>query len=196
MGVSLAGPPELSGQPLSPILLPPPGWRGFPACSQGQGPVIPHKADCLQDGNPRAFGDLPFCLARRPAQALIQKSHRTLQATLFVLPCSGHRGLPQFLEHPELPPGQPLPPPGMHIPCFLQGFVRAQLHVTCSKVLPVKAVCYLLCSTNSNAQLYSVCLCVNWFPHCRNVSRLRARTLHVLFTAEVLVHSRCSTQIC
>lgn len=146
---------------------PPPGRRGFPACSQGEGPVIPHKADCLQDGNPRAFSDLAFCLATRPAQALIQKSHRTLQATLFVLPYSGHRGLPQFLAHPELPPGQPLLPPGMHIPCFLQDSVRAQLHVTCSKVLPVKAVCYLLCSTNSNPQLNSVCLCVNCFPHCR-----------------------------
>lgn len=58
------------GAALSPFLPPPSGWRGFPACSQGEEPVILPKADGLQDGNPRAFGALALYLARCPAQAL------------------------------------------------------------------------------------------------------------------------------
>lgn len=63
---SLAGsrpPPELGEQPLPPSVLPPPGWRGFPAHSWRQEAAISPTADLLQGGNPRALGTV---LSARP----------------------------------------------------------------------------------------------------------------------------------
>lgn len=70
--------PNLPSSVGSPTL---PGWRGFPASSQGEEPVTSPTADRPQDGNPQAFGGFAFCLARHSAQTLAQKTDGTRQTT-------------------------------------------------------------------------------------------------------------------
>lgn len=186
---SLARPPELGGQPLPPPPSPTPGWRGFPANSQGDEPVISPQAGQPAGREPPGIRRPCFLLAQAPCPSSGPEASRPVQATLSVLSCliliTAASAGPRT---PRAAPRQPLLTPGMPVlalrVCF---FLSDSCHLPHQVFLPVpaKAGCSLLGSTDRNQQHSSACLCVHWSP-LEFISPWRAGTLCLLFTAQGL----------